>query len=57
MVVVDAERAMPSAWTGPAAATAARLPALSLTPNSVLQAFKWCGVRVVGDCVGMELRK
>ena len=56
MVVVDAERAMPSAWTGPAAATAATWPALSLTPNSV-QAFKWCGVRVVGDCVGMELRK
>ena len=56
MVVVDAERAMPSAWTGPAAATAATRPALSLTPNSV-QAFKWCGVRVVGDCVGMELRK
>ena len=43
MVMVNAERALPRAWIGLAAATAATRLALCPTLNSVLQVFKWCG--------------
>lgn len=65
MVVVNAERALPRAWIGLAAATAATRLALCLDSEFFppgLQMVRgwgggWGGWGQVGGCLGMELRK